>query len=326
MVLLPVVERELRVAARGRAAYRVRFYAVMVMLGVFIWILKTSGLDPDSSRFGAMVMENLMIPAFFLCLLIGVIATADCVSSEKREGTLGLLFLTDLKGYDVICGKLAANSLNAVYGLLAILPVLGLPVMLGGVTFVQFVKLAIALLSTLVLSLSVGIIVSTYSRNERKAMFLTVLILLAATFLPVFQSMWLNQANGWMLMFSPSYAINQTLISIRPLAPFTEFSYWLSILWQWLAAAALIARASAHVPHSWEESPKKPRVQFLKTTGRVKSRSPKGRAWLERNPFLWLALQGDEASPQNVWLFVLAIFTIWIIAALIYGMGVGTYG
>jgi ABC-type transport system involved in multi-copper enzyme maturation permease subunit len=329
MVVLPVVERELRVAARGRAAYRVRFYAVMVMLGLFIWCLKTSGLDPNSSQFGEEVTEYLVVPGFFFSLLIGVIATADCVSSEKRDGTLGLLFLTDLKGYDVICGKLAANSLNAVYGLLAILPVLGLPVMLGGVTFVQFVKLAIVLLSTLVLSLSVGICVSTYSRDERKAMFFTVLILLAATTVPFLLAIWLdpsgpsNLQRDWILLFSPGYGIWQT---IRSLGPFTEFSYWLSILCQWLIAAALIARASAHVPHSWEESLKKPRVQFLKTTGRVKSRSQKGCAWLERNPFLWLALQGDEASPRNVWLFVLAIFAIWIIAALIYGMGVATYG
>ena len=328
MVLLPVVERELRVAARGRATYRVRFYAVMVMLGVFVWFLKTSGLDPNSSQFGERVMENLLIPAFFFSLLIGVIATADCVSSEKREGTLGLLFLTDLKGYDVICGKLAANSLNAIYGLLAILPVLGLPVMLGGVTLVQFVKLAVVLLSTMVLSLSAGICVSTYSRDERKAMFFTVLILLAAAIVPFLLAIWLdpygpsNLERDWMLLFSPGYGIFQTM---RSPGPFTEFSYWLSILWQWLAAGALIARASAHVPHSWEESLKKPRLRFLITTGRVKSRSPKGRVWMERNPFFWLALQGDEASPRNVWLFVSAIFTIWLIAALIYGMGVAAY-
>lgn len=324
MVVLPVVERELRVAARGRATYRVRFYAVMVMLGVFVWFLKTSGLDPNSSQFGERVMENLLIPAFFFSLLIGVIATADCVSSEKRDGTLGLLFLTDLKGYDVICGKLAANSLNALYGLLAILPVLSLPVMLGGVTLVQFVKLAVVLLSTMVLSLSAGICVSTYSRDERKAMFFTVLILLAAAIVPFLLAIWLdpsgpsNLERDWMLLFSPGYGIFQTM---RSPGPFTEFSYWLSILWQWLLAGALIARASAHVPHSWEESLKKPRFRFLITTGRVKSRSPKGRAWMERNPFFWLALQGDEASPRNVWLFVLAIFAIWIIAALGYGMG-----
>ena len=57
-------------------------------------------------------------------------------------------------------------------------------------------------------------------------------------------------------------------------------------------------------------------VQVLKTAARVKSRSAKGRAWLERNPFLWLALQGEEASPRNVWLFVFAILAIWLIAAL----------
>ena len=100
-------------------------------------------MDQSDPEYGLEAISYLLFPAFILSLFIGVIATADCVSSEKREGTLGLLFLTDLKGYDVILGKLAANSLNALYGLVAILPVMGLPVMLGGVTFVEFVKLAV---------------------------------------------------------------------------------------------------------------------------------------------------------------------------------------
>ena len=64
----------------------------------------------------------------------------------------------------------------------------------------------------------------------------------------------------------------------------------------------LIKRASAHVPHSWEESvvKKLPRIQRLKTSARVTSRSPKGRVWLECNPFLWLALQDEESNPRNV--------------------------
>ncbi len=260
MVPLPVVERELRVAARGRAIYRVRYYAVMGMLGVFVWFLKTSGLDPNSSRFGTAVMDYLLFPTFGFSLFIGVIATADCVSCEKREGTLGLLFLTDLKGYDVICGKLAANSLNAIYGLLAILPILGLPVLLGGITLAQFVKLAITLLSTLVLSLSAGIFVSTHSRDGRKAMFFTVLILLAVTVVPFLLTIWLDKSgpsnieNDCMLLFSPVYGIFYVIVYAR--APITfafpEYSFWLSILWQWLLAANLIALASEHVPHSWE--------------------------------------------------------------------------
>jgi ABC-type Na+ efflux pump permease subunit len=329
MVPLPVVERELRVAARARATYRVRFYAVLVMLGILFWCLNASGLDQNNPQFGWEIMEYLVLPAFGFSLFIGVIVTADCVSAEKREGTLGLLFLTDLKGYDVICGKLAANSLNAIYGLLAILPILGLPVLLGGVTFAQFVKLAIALLSTMILSLSVGIFVSTDSRDGRKAMFFTVLIILAATVLPI----WYGAAAGLLpttgiwkpFLFSPGYAIIQIMNSTTPSASFPECSYWLCILWQWLLAAALIAWASGHVPHSWEESLKKPRVQILQTNARVKSRSQQGRALLERNPFLWLALQGEEASSRNVWLFVFAIFTIWAIAALRHGIGVAVY-
>ena len=73
--------------------------------------------------------------AFLGCLFSGVFLTADSLSGEKREGTLGLLFLTDLKGYDVVFGKLIATSLNGFYALLAIFPVLALPLVMGGVTF-----------------------------------------------------------------------------------------------------------------------------------------------------------------------------------------------
>ncbi|HQU46125.1 MAG TPA: hypothetical protein PK867_25150, partial [Pirellulales bacterium] len=41
--------------------------------------------------------------------------TADCISSERREGTLGLLFLTDLRGHDVVLGKLVVAGLGAFY-------------------------------------------------------------------------------------------------------------------------------------------------------------------------------------------------------------------
>jgi ABC-type transport system involved in multi-copper enzyme maturation permease subunit len=328
MVVLPVVERELRVAARGRAIYRVRFWAVLALLSVFIWFLKTSGIDQNSSRFGLEAISVLLVPAFVFSLFIGVLATADCVSSEKREGTLGLLFLTDLKGYDVICGKLAANSLNAIYGLLAILPVLGLPVLLGGVTFTQFAKLAVVLLSTMILSLAAGIFVSTYSRNDRKAMFFIVLLLAAVTTLPFVLPVWWNSAvqtlaigDAWKyFLFSPGYGILQTLHP--PSGVYREFTFWLSISWQWLLAAALIAAASAHVPHSWEESgaKKKPRRQRATTTVRAKSRAAQGRAWLERNPFLWLAMQDEEASPRRVWMFVAFILGMWVVAGLIYGI------
>jgi ABC-type transport system involved in multi-copper enzyme maturation permease subunit len=325
MVLLPVVERELRAAARGRAAYRVRFHAVLLTLALVLWFVAFSGRDQTSRGFGMDLMVLLTVPAFIFSLSIGVLATADCVSSEKREGTLGLLFLTDLKGYDVICGKLAANSLNAFYALVAILPVLSLPVMLGGVTFTQFVRTALTLFCAMILSLSAGIFVSTHSRNERKAMFFTVLLLLAIFFLPILLTAWFDnsvqsipQGDIWrFLMFCPGFGIAETLEPPSP--PFPVSAFWLSILWQLLLAATLIARASAHVPHSWQDRAKAPRRWRRNKPVRSRAIATKNRAWLERNPFFWLALQGEEASPARVWLFVLAIFAIWTFGVLRFG-------
>ena len=174
----------------------------------------------------------------------------------------------------------------------------------------------------MVLSLSAGIFVSTHSRNERKALFFTVLLLLAAAILPFLLSAWYDnavysipQTELWDIFFHQSFLRHRPNHVSHPAFP--GFSFWLSVLWQWLMAAALIARASAHVPHSWEESgpKKKPRLWRRKTTWRTQARAARGRAWLERNPFLWLALQGEEASPARVWLFVLAILAIWVIGA-----------
>jgi ABC-type transport system involved in multi-copper enzyme maturation permease subunit len=326
MVILPVVERELRAAARGKAAYRVRFYAVLLTLALLFWFVAFTGKDQTSAGYGMELMVLLTIPAFILSLAIGVLATADCVSSEKREGTLGLLFLTDLKGYDVICGKLAANSLNAFYGLVAILPVLSLPVMLGGVTFNQFVRTALTLFCAMILSLSAGIFVSTHSRDERKAMFFTVLLLLAIFFLPILVTACFDnsvqlipQNDIWrFLMFCPGFGIAESLDPPSP--PFPASAFWLSILWQMLLAAAMIARSCGHIPHSWQDRAKQPRRWCRKNAARPRARAVKSRAWLERNPFFWLAMQGEDASPARVWLFVVFVLAVWVVAALKYGM------
>jgi len=99
------------------------------------------------------------ILAFAFSLLAGMFLTADCLSEEKREGTLGLLFLTPLKGHDVVFGKLIATSLHAFYGLLAILPLLALPLLMGGVTLGEFWRVNLVLVTTLFLSLAMGMFV-----------------------------------------------------------------------------------------------------------------------------------------------------------------------
>src|SRR4051812_37342544 len=127
MIVLPIAERELRVAARRKATYRNRFWTVFAAGCIFGGIMLSFEANYTApAQRGTTLFQSFSLLCFVYCLLIGARTTADCISEEKREGTLGLLFLTDLGGADVVFGKMVASALNAFYGLLAILPMLGL--------------------------------------------------------------------------------------------------------------------------------------------------------------------------------------------------------
>jgi ABC-type Na+ efflux pump permease subunit len=116
---------------------------------------------PSLAQQGAQLFQLLAYLAFLYTLLSAVRLTADGLSGEKREGTLGFLFLTDLKPYDVVFGKLAATSLPALYGLVAVVPVLAIPILLGGVTLADVLRLALVLLNTLFFALSLALFISS---------------------------------------------------------------------------------------------------------------------------------------------------------------------
>lgn len=126
---------------------------------------------------GKMVFGFIAAILFGFALLAGIFFTADCLCEEKKEGTLGLLFLTDLEGYDVVFGKLIATSLHAIYGLVATLPLLAYSVLLGGVTGGELIRITAALFITLLFSLTVGMVVSSLCDDSRQAMGISMAIL-----------------------------------------------------------------------------------------------------------------------------------------------------
>ena len=264
------------------------------------------------------MLVPLSLLAFFFAISVGVVATSDSVSEEKREGTLGLLFLTDLKGYDVILGKLAAHSMTAFYALVAVTPILGIPLLMGGVTLAQFAKLILALITAIVVSLAAGIFVSTHSRNERKAMVFTFLLLAGVTCLPFLAMVWLENVRGpgsvplyWKcLVFSPGFAVG--MATVGP-APFPAVSYWYGIALSWVGAMGFLLNAARTAPRSWTETGARPSVRLLAFTAKQAARTRQSnRKLLEDNPFFWLAMRG-EAGQERVWLFVLSMIGMWLL-------------
>ncbi|HEY3914613.1 MAG TPA: hypothetical protein VGN61_09025 [Verrucomicrobiae bacterium] len=309
-MLLPVVERELRVAARRRGTYRIRVLALLAATVVFAWQIFVAGQTRASiATQGQNLFAGVAEATALFSILIGVFATSDCIGAEKREGTLGLLFLTDLKALDVVLGKLVANSLNGFYAVVAVLPVLGVPILFGGVTFPQFLKTSLALVTVIVFSLSTGIFVSSFEHNARKAMFLTLALLLAISLGPLAPSIYGRfTPMGTFFLVSPLFpVIASTSVAATPNA--VGKYYWGALAGEWSLILLLLAMAVHLIPAALRDKPASP-TPVPTPGGRFLSRRSDPQL-LAINPFAWLAARG-EGDPRLVWLFLASVAVIFL--------------
>jgi ABC-type transport system involved in cytochrome c biogenesis permease component len=342
MTVLPVVERELRVASRRWQTYwgrAVGALAATVIAGYSLLLTAAARGGVQSADSGATMFWVLSGFACLFSVLAGVTYTADSVSSERREGTLGLLFLTDLGGVDVALGKLAANSLGAFYGLLAVLPVMGITILLGGVTAGEYARVTLLLVVCLASTLSLGLFASTCAGGSRNAGMLAFLfaVLLVAFFPLLGPSLdWALERAHWQVentdvwsrrlsSISPFGALQLSMDAGYKLKP---GGYWATIGVTAAAGIAAILASSWRLPRVWQDKPLQPSKappgswkNLFRYTGdrrtRLLDRSPV--AWLSvrhlaRRGFPWLILSGgaiifasiawhDETIVRDAWWF-----------------------
>jgi ABC-type transport system involved in cytochrome c biogenesis permease component len=319
MTLLPIVVRELRVTARSRSFYRARFwtaFASVVFGSYLMFVFAMMSVGRAAGGGGREIFGAISGVGLFYCILLAR-NTADCVSEEKREGTLGLLFLTDLKGYDVVLGKLCANSVRSFYCLLATVPVVSLAVVMGGVNATEVWRTVLALLNVFFFSQAAGLLISTLSRDHRRATAGTAAVLVAYFIgIPLLME-FLRYKNfpgtaAWLGLFNPTEAYSQAG------AAGTGFgSYWISLLAVHLNAWAFLGLASLVMPGCWQDKPSR-------TTSRWKARvrqwcygPPEVRTELRRrlmgvNPFLWLVSR-NRLGQIAVWGVLGLIAFGWIL-------------
>jgi len=311
MSFLPIVDRELRVASRRWLTYLTRAGVGTLAIVISVPVMFFGWMTGGGSGAGQSAFTVLSNYIFLVGMLGGVLITADCLSSEKRDGTLGLLFLTDLKGYDVVLGKFAALGLHSMYGLVAVFPALALPLLTGGVTGAEFWRVSFALLNLLFFSLAVGMAVSSMARDASRAFSGTVLILLL--FIVCFPLLGkAMQVAGWdglartVVWFNPGHAFSiGKATSVSGLA--TE--YWASLGFSHGIAWLLLAGASLVVPRAWQDKA----TDRPATSGPIGSlgsriarifRAQRSRELLEINPVVWL--MGDRRVLKSI---------LWIICA-----------
>ncbi len=298
MTFLPIVDRELRVAARRPTTYWTRITATGVagiIAGSFLFF--QAFFTTPTTGIGKILFVALAWVCLAAVLVAGLFFTSDCLSEEKREGTLGLLFLTDLRGYDVVFGKLLATSLHSFLALLAVFPILAISLLLGGVTGAEFWKTNLALLSTLLFSLMTGLLASALSQAASQAIGRTLLILgLFCILDPALDAIASVSPRlhplTWLRLASPLFLFKATHVP--------GGAFWAALLVNQCLAWSLLALACLIVPHYWQQ--KASRVFRAKTffgSGAVKGQAARTTI-LDKNPLAWLMLR-DIHFPA-IWL------------------------
>jgi ABC-type transport system involved in cytochrome c biogenesis permease component len=323
MHLLPIVERELRVAARRRSAFWVRVLAAGIAVGVGGSQLWLGGDWLAGQSVGRELFAGLTLLALAFCVAAGPVFTADVLSEEKRDGTLGLLFLTDLRAHDVVLGKLAAASVTALFSLLAVLPVVAVSLLLGGVALGEFARMVLVLVNTLGFSLAVGMAMSAFCEQARSAFALTAFVLFLTT---VVAAWWIEGGRavapgkaGWVEVLSP---VGAWLAASAPRYASDPATFWRALAgahlvgWGWLGLAAWWTGRAWREATAWQLSAAWQARWRDWWLGERCEREALRRRLLEANPILWLGSR-HRLKRRLLWGFLGVALAVWLAARLL---------
>ena len=310
----PLVGRELLAYARQPWTYWLRSLATLGAVLVLA-VLGGSGRNRLGSTDGLPLFQGLVAILFLIASLNGLRSACNCVGAERRQGTLPLLFLANLKLNTILVSKLVTNSMRSAFALLATLPVLGLCVLLGGVSGRVFVQGALAILATAWLSMMIGLYQSCRNQSEHEAFSHGIRQLLLWNLVP---------------MVSPVCLV----LSAFGIRPATFFYYWATLLTLLAVGFFFLLRAKATLAGNWREAPveegendakkrleaasKLPRLGHLKRPPKLCGNTP---------PALWLISRYGDArqvsSPATTLCF--AVPTVLLALPFLFSGEFDTY-
>jgi ABC-type transport system involved in multi-copper enzyme maturation permease subunit len=332
MTLLPVIERELRAIARQSLTYNLRVLGVLALLIALVMFWLEGRAGPDTGQQLFVIFHRTL---FFAIWLLVPLLTADCLSRERREGTLPLLFLTPLRAADIVWAKGIVHGARSFTLWLAVLPVFMICVLGGGLGRDEVVISALVNFCSICLALGAGLVASARTRVWTRALawasalaFLLFLIFLGL--LPCAVSMyqatplahWLPMAGD--IEISPenglAMAIHveswQSWLTLNKSGlPLVLCSYGFAAL-LCLGILYLLFKWSARiVQRTWQENPASPLVLWLKEKlfKPVMFRKQL-RGWLrwqlQHNPIGWLE-QRNWSGRLVVWSWLAIVVCIY---------------
>ena len=252
---------------------------------------------------------------------------AGVFAEERRNQTLGLLFLSGLSAGEIFVSKVFSAAMIAFTGVLAMFPLLALPFLLGGVSFDLFLATVVALPNLLAFALAVTLLASVLTEDDGAAMVLVVVlavIVSAAPALIYLVQMHLSPGTtsaAWWLRLSPAYGayLIWTGLGWAPVAEFWRNSA-VTLCWSVLCLLAADV-ALRRLWRQWQENPEgacRSGRWHRMLHGNGQGRRRLAARWLEVNPYVWLAAR-DREPTALAWLAVGGLALVWLLCLVVWG-------
>jgi ABC-type transport system involved in multi-copper enzyme maturation permease subunit len=309
MACLPIIERELRVALRKRRPTRSRLKVAAAAAGGAMLFLLLGG--PTGSRNLGRELDELLCMAGLYFVVRAPRLTAGVLAEERRNQTLGLLFLSGLGAGEVFASKFLSAALVAFTDLLALFPMLALPFLIGGVSFELFLATIFGLPALMLFALAVSLLGSVLTQDDGTAVVLAMVV--GAGLCVLMPAIYLAQTHFspgaapslWWLRLSPAYGPHLVWDGLRSgfgVEAVREF--WLNLGVTFVWSALCLGAASTALKLLWRDrEEKRGSAGWLGRWhnlihGTAQERRRLGRVWLEVNPFVWLA--GRDRQPATL--------------------------
>jgi len=288
-----ILYRELSMAARRPSTYFVRVIMASIagVISLVVTVATVRGfIAPEET--GRTLLAALAVVGLIWVLFEGLLLTVDSISSERREGTLGLLFLSNLTGRDIVAGKMGAAGTRTLFALMASSTAPALTFIFGGVTFAQYGQVILALLNALFFALCLGVLLSCVSSERRMAqaravaLFLWTLVLSPALAVYLYH----HHAIAAALIFAPGPVAPFLVIAAEDpnLSGAFSASFAISNFLAW----TMFVFASRKLSQNWRETQPSSSPARRDEEALISSRTTAARTL--GNPVLWLQ---DRRSP-----------------------------
>ena len=307
-------------AQRRGATHGLNRWLLPSLAGAIAFVLLCANLEFDSRPLGRFLFYVAFALALAMVMVSGVALSSLLFVEERRQKTLGLLFLTGLKPSEIILGKslgVLAIMLSQVFGLV---PFLALSVTMGGISDGVFWAALHTIFSLHALTLALHLATSTICTDHTTADsladwafgFLALWPWVLHFVLPLFGS----SLPNFFFCLSPGYSPWLLFNSSRNSYLYEiQLSNWFSLLYtvvSLLLAAFFLRRAWKQETEGEIINPAGPKVwksfqQFL---------SP-ARSWLELNPYAWLAAR-NPAPVAIAWVLLAGTLLLWCIGVTLW--------